>query len=78
MLRLKRIELNRTETRVHNFVEFIASGRATPALADALAQAEQQVKELTQDVAGMEAAKDRAFGPSYRRRRPGSSTAWPS
>jgi hypothetical protein len=46
-LRLKRIELNRAETRVHNFVEFIASGRATPALADALAQAEQQVKELT-------------------------------
>ena len=62
-LRLKRIELNRAETRVHNFVEFIASGRATPALADALAQAEQQVKELTLDVAGMDAAKDRAFTP---------------
>src|SRR5689334_7384057 len=43
-LRLKRVELNRAETRVHNFVEFIASGRATPALGDALAQAEQQVK----------------------------------
>jgi site-specific DNA recombinase len=28
-LRLKKIELNRAETRVHNFIEFIASGRAT-------------------------------------------------
>src|SRR5690606_12013750 len=28
-LRLKKIELNRAETRVHNFVEFVASGRAT-------------------------------------------------
>ncbi|HKY34803.1 MAG TPA: hypothetical protein VJN18_02585, partial [Polyangiaceae bacterium] len=45
-LRLKRIELNRAETRVHNFVEFIASGRATPALADALAQAERQVNRV--------------------------------
>ncbi len=35
-LRLKKIELNRAETRVHNFIEFIASGRATPSLADAL------------------------------------------
>jgi hypothetical protein len=26
-LRLKKIELNRAETRVHNFIEFIASGR---------------------------------------------------
>jgi len=40
-LRLKRVELNRAETRVHNFIEFVASGRATPALGDALAQAEQ-------------------------------------
>jgi hypothetical protein len=35
-LRLKKIELNRAETRVHNFIEFIASGRASPTLADAL------------------------------------------
>ena len=38
-LRLKRIELNRAETRVHNFVEFIASGRATPGLLLALSLA---------------------------------------
>jgi len=62
-LRLKKIELNRAETRVHNFIEFIASGRATPALADALAQAEVDVKSLRTDVASMEAAQDHAFTP---------------
>ncbi len=65
-LRLKKIELNRAETRVHNFIEFIASGRATPGLADALAQAEEQVKTLTADVASMAAAKDHAFTPPPR------------
>jgi hypothetical protein len=65
-LRLKRVELNRAEARVHNFVEFIASGRATPALADALAQAEEQVKTLTAEVKSMEAAKDHAFTPPPR------------
>jgi site-specific DNA recombinase len=65
-LRLKKIELNRAETRVHNFIEFIASGRATPTLADALSQAEEQVKSLSADVQSMEAAKDHAFTPPPR------------
>ena len=65
-LRLEKIELNRAETRVHNFIEFIASGRATPGLADALAQAEEQVKTLTADVASMAAAKDHLFSPPPR------------
>ena len=65
-LRLKKVELNRAETRVHNFIEFIASGKATPALADALAEAEKQVKTLSADVASMEAAKDDAFTPPPR------------
>ncbi len=65
-LRLKKIELNRAETRVHNFVEFVASGRATPALADALAQAEGQAKTLRADIASMEAAKDDFFTPPPR------------
>jgi len=65
-LRLKKIELNRAETRVHNFIEFIASGRASHSLADALTQAEQQVKSLSADVHGMEAAKDHAFTPPPR------------
>jgi DNA invertase Pin-like site-specific DNA recombinase len=65
-LRLKKVELNRLETRVHNFIEFIASGRATPALADALAQAEEHAKSLRADVASMESAKDHAFVPPPR------------
>jgi hypothetical protein len=65
-LRLKKIELNRAETRVHNFIEFIASGRATPTLADALSQAEDQLKSLSADIQSMEAAKDHAFTPPLR------------
>lgn len=62
-LRLKKVELNRAETRVHNFIEFIANGRATAGLADAQADAEKQVKQLSADVASMESAKDHAFTP---------------
>lgn len=62
-LRLKRIELNRAESRVHNFVEFVASGRATGALADALAQSEEQVKTLTADIASMQTASEHVFIP---------------
>lgn len=62
-LRLKKVEMNRAETRVHNFIELIVSGRATAGLADALAEAEAQVKSLTADVASMESAKDHAFTP---------------
>ncbi len=65
-LRLKKLELHRAEARVHNFIEFVASGRATPALPDALAQAEAQVKTLTADVASMESAKDHAYTPPPR------------
>ena len=65
-LRLKQIELNRAESRVHNFIEFIASGRATQGLVEALSQAEAQVKTLSADVASMEAAKDHAFTPPPR------------
>ena len=65
-LRLKKIELNRAETRVHTFIEFIAAGRATPGLANALGQAEEKVKALTVDVASMESAKDHAFTPPPR------------
>lgn len=65
-LRLKKVELNRAETRVHNFVEFVASGRATPALADALAEAEEQVKTLSAEVASLESSKDDLFTPPPR------------
>ena len=65
-LRLKKIELNRAETRIHNFIEFIASGRAPASLADALQQAEDQTKSLNADVASLESAKDHAFTPPPR------------
>ncbi|MBI4706180.1 MAG: hypothetical protein HY744_34220, partial [Deltaproteobacteria bacterium] len=52
--------------RVHNFIEFIAAGRATRGLADALAQAEEQSKTLSADVASMGSAKDQAFTPPPR------------
>jgi hypothetical protein len=65
-LRLKKLELNRVQTRVSNFIEFIASGRATPALAQALEQAEERAKSLKADVASMESAKDHAFTPPPR------------
>ena len=65
-LRLKKIELNRAETRVHNFIEFIASGRATPGLADALGQAEEQVKTLSADISSMANATDQLFTPPPR------------
>jgi hypothetical protein len=65
-LRVKKLELNRAQTRVHNFIEFIASGRATPGLADALAQAEEQTETLTADVASLETAKDDVFTPPPR------------
>ena len=65
-LRLKKVELNRAETRVHNFIEFVANGRATAGLADALAQAEEQVKTLKSDVASMAMASEHAFTPPPR------------
>jgi hypothetical protein len=49
-----------------NFIEFIATGRATPALADALSQAEEQVKTLKGDVASMESAQRDVFTPPPR------------
>jgi site-specific DNA recombinase len=77
-LRLKKVELNRAETRVHNFIEFIAAGRATAGLADALGQAEQQVKTLSADVQSMEAAKDHAFTPPPRACSPPAPKSPPS
>jgi hypothetical protein len=68
-LRLKKVELNRAETRVRNFIDFIAAGRGTAGLADALGPAEQQVKTLFADVQSME---PRRTTPSLRHREPGS------
>jgi len=62
-LRLKKIELNRAETRVHNFIEFIADGRATASITDALEIEEKKSKNLKQEVESLESAKGQAFEP---------------
>lgn len=62
-IRLKNIELNRAETRVHNFIEFVAQGRATKSLVEALEQAEKAVQELTTDLQSLQRAKDSLFEP---------------
>lgn len=65
-LRLKKIELNRAETRLHNFIEFIADGRATLSITDALETEEKKSKSLKQDVESLESAKNQAFQPPPR------------
>ncbi|RIL12313.1 MAG: hypothetical protein DCC75_00685 [Proteobacteria bacterium] len=62
-IRLKNIELNRAETRVHNFIEFVAQGRATKSLVEALEQAEKAVQELTVDLQSLQKAKSSLFEP---------------
>ncbi len=62
-IKLKKLELNRHETRIHNFVEFIAEGKATASLSAALEEAETKVKALKSDVEGMEHIKESAFEP---------------
>ena len=62
-IRLKKIELNRTEKRVHNFIEFIAEGRTTKGLVDALEQAEKNLEELKADLTSLQQAKDSLFEP---------------
>lgn len=65
-LRLKRTELAHEQSRVHNIIEFIATGRATPGLADALGASEEKVKRLHADVASLEATKADVFEPPPR------------
>ena len=62
-IRLKKIELNRAETRAHNFIEFIAEGKATEGLSFALEQAETKAKEFKKDLEALEQSKDSAFTP---------------
>ncbi len=62
-IRLKKIELNRAETRAHNFIEFIAEGKATEGLSAALEQAEIKAKELKKDLEALEQSKEAAFTP---------------
>ena len=49
-LRLKRLELNRAETRVHNFMSSSPAAGQREHSRDALAEAEKQLKTLKIDV----------------------------
>ena len=62
-IRFKKMELNKTETRIHRFVEFIAQARATASIATALEDAEETAKKLTEDLKSLEQTKDEAFTP---------------
>jgi len=62
-LRLKQLELAQEQKRIKNFVEYIASGKATPALGQALQLSEDKAKSLEDEVAGLEATKSDLFEP---------------
>ena len=62
-IRLKKIELNKMETRVHRFVEFIAEAKATASIATALEDAEKNVAKLKMEIESLEQTKHDAFEP---------------
>ncbi len=62
-LRLKQKELQNTETRIHNFIEFVAQGRATSALINALKQEENKADQLRIDIKSLQAASENVFEP---------------
>jgi hypothetical protein len=50
ILRMKTTELEAEKRRIGNFVEFIAEGRGSQALAEALSVSEQRVQALSAEV----------------------------
>jgi hypothetical protein len=60
-LRLKRTELEAEERRVANFIEFIAEGRGSRALAEALRASEKKVETLRSEIEQIERHKSIAF-----------------
>ena len=62
-LRLKRMELQQTERRIHNFIECIAQGRTTNALTQALEKEETKATKLRWEVKSLKAASEQAFQP---------------
>ena len=65
-IRLKKIELNREETRIHRFVEFVAQARATASIAAALEEAEGKAGTLKTELESLEKTKGEAFEPPPR------------
>jgi site-specific DNA recombinase len=61
-IRLKQAELDSVQRRIANFVDFVAQGRGSKALAEALVLAEQKADELTQELEAL----NRATRPEVR------------
>lgn len=74
-IRLKRTELDAEERRVSNFVEFIAEGRGSRALGEALVACERRVDELRAEARDSNGA---GRASSARRRWPGSRSGSPA
>src|SRR5262249_13908958 len=65
-LQLKRAELEAEERRVTNFIEFIAKGRGSRALAEALRASERKVEALRCEIDQIERHRSIAFEPPPR------------
>ncbi len=60
-IRLKEAELQAEERRVANFIEFVAEGRGSKAVAGALTISEQKVQELAAELSMLRQSRDRVF-----------------
>jgi hypothetical protein len=60
-IRLKETELQAEERRVANFIEFVAEGRGSKAVAGALTISEQKVQELAAELGMLRQSQDRVF-----------------
>ncbi len=60
-IRVKETELAAEERRLSNFIDFIADGRGSRALADALSVTEKKVEALKEELAGLRASGERVF-----------------
>jgi site-specific DNA recombinase len=62
-LRIKEAELASEQRRLDNFVNFIAEGRGSKALAKALDETERRVDSLQDEVAHLRTSRERVFKP---------------
>jgi DNA invertase Pin-like site-specific DNA recombinase len=62
-IRLTRAAVGEEERRIGNFIEFIGNGKGTPALAQALQCAEENVTALQNELRGLEASAADVFKP---------------
>jgi DNA invertase Pin-like site-specific DNA recombinase len=62
-IRLKRAELQAEERRIANFIEFVADGRGSRALAEALQASERKAETLRVEIQELEASREAVFEP---------------